>query len=356
MIVITGGGTGGHVIPAISLVEEFQRRGFKVTYVGSENGIERKIFNLSVNKIFLNVAGIKGKSIFKAIKGAILTLIAFIKMLRIFMKEKPLAVIGTGGFVCIPSVIAGYIVGGKIYLQEQNAIPGASVRYLSRLSRYVFVGFEECKRFFKEDRVIVSGNPIKGIFFKENIGYNVFQNGEKLNVLVIGGSQGARFINEIVLEAIKYIDKDRINIFHQAGEKNRDLVLRAYEQYNFPAEVFGFTDNMIDYYKKAHIVIGRSGAMSVSELIATKRPAILIPFPYAIYDHQAKNAEVLKNIEAAFVFIENEIEGKKLAEIINYLYDNPQKLKEMSKNIEKLSFKNSSELIVNYILEDLKIV
>jgi len=174
-----------------------------------------------------------------------------------------------------------------------------------------------------------------------------------MNILVLGGSQGARFINQLMIDAVRFIDKNRLNIFHQAGELNKDGVKKAYEEIGFEADVFGFAENMLEYYNKAHLIIGRAGAMTVSEIIVTKKPSILIPFPFAIYDHQTKNAEALKNIQAALIFQEKEINGKKLAETIIDFYENPLKLEEMSKNLSKLDFKKASEEIVNYIMEDL---
>ncbi|MCX7990763.1 MAG: undecaprenyldiphospho-muramoylpentapeptide beta-N-acetylglucosaminyltransferase [Proteobacteria bacterium] len=352
MIVITGGGTGGHIVPAMSLAETFIKRGQKVLYIGSERGIERKIFNLNVNKVFLNLAGIKGKGLSGALKGVILTIIAVFKVIFLFIKLKPSIVVGTGGFVCIPAVIGGYFTGAKIYLQEQNAVPGASVKYLSKLARKVFVGFEDCKNFFPTDKVMVTGNPIKSIFFSQEIGYNKLKEDEKLCILVIGGSQGSKFINELLFSAIKYIDSKKIKIFHQTGERYKDTAIEEYRKRNVEAEIFAFTDKIFDYYKRSHLVIGRAGAMSLSELIAVKRPAILIPFPHAIYDHQAKNGEFLKKTGSALLYRENEIDGKKLAELIDDFHNHPEKLELMAKNYEKIDIKNSSEIIVDYILED----
>ncbi len=353
MIVVTGGGTGGHVIPAMSITEELVKRGFEVVFVGNEQGIEKKIFNLPVRKIFVNLAGIKGKSITKALKGAILTAMAVITLFFYFLGKKPKAVIGTGGFVCVPAAIAGFFLGAKIYLQEQNAIPGASVKYLSRIAKKVFAGFEEAKAYLDQKKVLVTGNPIKSIFFNEPLKYNVFRKDEKMNILVLGGSQGARFINQLMVEAVRFINMESVNIFHQAGESNKEWVQKAYEDLGISAHVFGFTDNMPEYYKKAHLIIGRSGAMTVSEIIAVRRPAVLIPFPFAIYDHQTKNAEALKNAGGALVFQEKEMDSKRLAEIIADFLNNPDKLEKMSKNMESFAFRNAAEEIVNHIMEDL---
>lgn len=355
LIVITGGGTGGHTIPAMSLAELFLKKGFKVLYIGSKNGIEKKIFNLDVEKVYLNLSGIKGKNFLNAIKGILLATIALVRVLAMFLKIRPVAVIGTGGFVCIPAIISGYLVGSKIYLQEQNAVPGASVRYLSKLAEKIYVGFEDCKKFFPEEKVVVSGNPIKEIFFSQNISYHKLEKHEKMNLLVMGGSQGSKFINELLFSAIRYLDKGKVRIFHQTGEKYNDMAKKEYEKNGVESEVFPFTDNMIYYYNIAHLVIGRSGAMSVSELIAVKRPAILIPFPHAIYDHQAKNAEFLKKLGTALVFREEEIDGEKLAEIINDFCNNPEKLFNMAIQYDSIKKKNSTEFIVNQIVEEISV-
>lgn len=353
MIVITGGGTGGHVIPAMSLAEVFSEKGYEVLYIGSEKGIEKKIFTGDIKKIFLNLSGIKGKDLFTSIKGFVLTIAASFKIFFLFIKKKPSVVIGTGGFVCIPAVITGYLLGAKIYLQEQNAVPGASVKYLSKLARKIFLGFEDCKRYFPKEKVVITGNPIKSIFFKEEIKYNKRKDGEKLSLLVIGGSQGSKFVNELMFSTIAHLESGKIKVFHQTGERYKDVAIYEYRRNNIEAEVFAFTDRIIDYYKKSHLVIGRSGAMSVSELIAVKRPAILIPFPYAIYDHQARNGEFLKKRGCALLFRENEINPEMLAKIIVDFYNHPEKLEDMAKGYDKFEIKNSAEIIVNKIMEDL---
>lgn len=353
LAVVTGGGTGGHVIPAMAIRNAFLKKGIDVLYIGSKNGIEAKIVGGDVNKILLNLRGVKGKGILDALKGLMLTVIAFFKLFFCFIAKKPVVIVGTGGFVCFPAVLAGFICGSRIYLQEQNAIPGASIKLLSRVAKKVFLGFEDAKEFLPKNKTIFCGNPLRDEFLTHDRNYSPHKIGEKMKVLVLGGSQGANFINKLVIETILMLkNKENYHFLHQTGEKNKEEIQKIYKDTGIEAEVIGFTKDIHKYYYEAHIIIARAGAMTVSEIIATLRPSILIPFPYAIYDHQRKNAETLEKIGAAYLFLEQDITPELLSETLIQLYDNPDKLSDMSKKLSMIKFSNAADFITNKILED----
>lgn len=356
LAVVTGGGTGGHVIPALAIRESLIKRGIDTLYVGSKNGIEARIVKDDMKSLFLNLKGVKGKGIVDAIKGAILSLTAFLKLLSRFLKMKPAVIVGTGGFVCFPAVAAGFLCGSRIYLQEQNAVPGATIKLLSRFAKYVFLGFEDAGQFLPAAKTIYSGNPLRHVFYKEKRSYTPHQIGEKMQILVLGGSQGANFINKVVTETVDLLKKDRFLFIHQAGEKNRESIEKIYKAKGVEAKVLGFSEDLHRYYFQSHLIIARAGAMTVSEIAASLRPSILIPFPHAIYDHQRKNALALEKIGAAKVFLEKEVTADILAAVITELYENPEQLINMSKNLTVLKYIDAAEFITEKILEDMKIV
>ncbi len=353
LAVVTGGGTGGHVIPAMAIRNAFLKKGVDVLYIGSKSGIESKIVGSDVNKILLNLRGVKGKGFLDALKGVILTVIAFFKLLFCFIVRKPVVIVGTGGFVCFPAVLAGFICGSKIYLQEQNAVPGASIKLLSRIAKNVFIGFEDAKQFLPEKKTVFSGNPLRDEFLSQDRKYTPHKIGERMKVLVLGGSQGANFINRLVVKTILMLkNKENYHFIHQVGEKNKEEIKKIYKDAAIEAEVIGFTEDIHKYYYEAHVIIARAGAMTVSEIIATLRPSILIPFPYAIYDHQRKNAETLNDVGAAYLFLEQNITPELLSQTLIELYDSPDKLNDMSKKLSMIKFNNAADFITSKILED----
>ncbi len=353
LAVVTGGGTGGHAIPAKILIEALIEKNLDVLYVGSVDGIERKIIQGDFNKLFLNVSGIKGKSIYEAFKGLILILFAFVKVFFKFLKYKPDFILGVGGFVSAPSLMAGVFLRIPIYLQEQNSVPGAVTKYFSHYSRKVFLGFEDVNRILPEEKVLVLGNPLRKDFLKTHFKYKAFGKIGKMNILILGGSKGAKFINELVLNTLKMLDNEKFYFYHQTGVMDKERASKIYEMYGFNADVFDFTNDIVKYYEKAHFVIARAGAMTVTEILYFKIPALFIPYPYAIYDHQAKNAEFVVKIGAGMLFREKDINEVKLANILTELYENPEKLLEMSERAESFTLTNPAQRIVNFILEDI---
>lgn len=356
LVIVTGGGTGGHVMPAIAIRDAFIKKGVKVIYIGSVNGIESKIVDSYNKNIFLNLRGVKGKSFLKAVEGILLTIMAFFKLFFFFIKMRPHAVVATGGFVCFPASAAGFLTGAKIYLQEQNAVPGATVKLLSKIAKTIFLGFEDAKAFLPAEKVMYSGNPLRQEYLVEKRNYSPHKKGEKMKILILGGSQGARFINQLIVESLSYLDNKKYYFYHQTGESDRLKIETIYREKEIDAKVIGFTKEIHTYYQDTHLIIARAGAMTVSEIVATLRPSILIPFPYAIYDHQTKNAMTLADIKAAQLFTEKEIDAEKLARLLNELYDNPEKLDSMARNLSLIEFKDAACFITEKIMEDINCI
>lgn len=351
LAVVTGGGTGGHIIPAKAIMDKFKDKGWQVLYVGSKEGMEKRIIGNDYNAMFISVKGIKGKNLSDTMKALWLLILAFFRMLLFFIKKKPDVIIGTGGFVCMPSIFAGKILGKPVYLQEQNAVPGAAIKLGSKIANKVFLGFKEAERMFPKNKAVFTGNPIRKEFCNDQKGYTIFKDGERMNVLVLGGSKGARFINSLIINTLPLLNKDEFHFFHQTGTKEKEKVLNAYINERVSSYVFDFCPQIHEYYFKAHFIIARAGAMTVSEVLSAKRPALFIPFPYAIYDHQAANAKVAVNMGAALMCRENEITPEKLSQLLNSLKQAPESLIAMSR-AAKYCDDDPADKIVNLIIKE----
>jgi UDP-N-acetylglucosamine--N-acetylmuramyl-(pentapeptide) pyrophosphoryl-undecaprenol N-acetylglucosamine transferase len=351
LAIVTGGGTGGHVIPAMIIIKELLKRKYDVIYVGSKKGVEAKIMGGLTNIILLNVGGVKGKGIFEALKSIILILLSFLKMIGIFLKRRPSFIIGVGGFVSVSALLAGVALKIPIYLQEQNAVPGTATKFFAPFAKKIFLGFEDITHKLPLEKSIITGNPLREDFL-EPFTYRIFSKDEKMKILILGGSSGAKFINKLILETLPLLDKKRFSFIHQTGREDREKIASVYKEYDFSAEVFDFSPNISSFYKQAHFIISRAGAMTVTEILYLKIPSLFIPYPYAIYDHQARNAEFAKKIGIAYMLRESEIDKFLLAKKLNDLYENPDKLLEMSQSAKSFKIDNPAKKIVDVIGEE----
>ncbi len=294
-IVLTGGGTGGHVFPALAMAEELKKRGYELRYVGSQRGMEARLVPQSGIPFFtVQTGAVKNQKIFTIIKtcfkliGAILWSITFLR------KEKPDAVIGVGGYISFPISFAAFILRIPLFLQEQNVSVGITNRVLGRMAQKVFLGFEEAESYFPNSKIVVTGNPIRQAFYSDSA--REYQSTPP-QLLIFGGSQGAHAINDVILNFLDEIQTKypSISIYHQTGEKDLERVKKVYqEKLKLPYQVVPFIENMVEAYSKASLVICRSGALTVSELIQIGRPSLLIPFPRKGQNDQTANAYYLE--------------------------------------------------------------
>lgn len=352
LVVVTGGGTGGHVIPAMILIKELMKRKVNVLYVGSEKGMESKLIFGLCETIFLNVGGVKGKNIFDALKGLILIFLSFFRMLFYILKKRPIFIIGVGGFVSVSTLMAGVILRIPIYLQEQNAVPGTATKFFAPFAKKIFLGFEDISKSLPLKKIIMTGNPIREDFLIP-FTYRIFSSNEKMRIFILGGSRGAKFLNQLIIDALPLLDNNRFSFIHQTGKEDMPKIESIYKKYGFDAEIFDFSSNISGFYRQSHFIISRAGAMTVTEIMYLKIPALLIPYPYAIYDHQAKNAEFAKKLGCAMMYREKEIDKSLLVSILNELYENPEKLQKMSERAGSFQLDNPAEKIINIIMEDI---
>lgn len=299
-IVITGGGTGGHVFPAVAIANELRARGHSILYVGSAKGFEAKI--VPKNQIAFRAirsGAIKNQGIFKVLVSLLRVFSGFWQSLFLLSKERPHAVVGVGGYVSVPVCLAAVILRLPLFIQEQNVSVGIANRLLGRLAVKVFLGFDQAKHYFPHNRVLIIGNPLRREF-KSFLFDEVQPSGRRL--LILGGSQGARAINLAVVSLLPQIRQrlPDLSIVHQTGEADYAFVRGAYEkEFVSQFEVFPFIDNMIDRYQQTSLVLARAGALTVSEILFVKRPAIFVPYPRKGQNDQIDNANHLKSLGVA---------------------------------------------------------
>ncbi|MDY6862835.1 MAG: undecaprenyldiphospho-muramoylpentapeptide beta-N-acetylglucosaminyltransferase [Thermodesulfobacteriota bacterium] len=347
-IIISGGGTGGHIFTGIAIAEELKKkdRENQVIFVGTPNGMEVKIVPLyGYTLMTLPGKKFKGKSIIYKLSSLYEIPKGIIKGIRILKKYRPDLVLGIGGYASAPMVIAAFFSGIKTAIHEQNTIPGLTNRFLAPFVKKIFIGFYQAASFFSQRKTLITGNPVRSALLPENC----VQDTKKFTILMLGGSQGAHNINTAMLDALKELMevKDKIRIIHQSGEHDRIIMEKAYKNAGIEAKVEAFIEDMATVLKRSNLIISRAGAGSISEIMVWGKASILIPFPFAAYNHQEHNARVLSENGAAEVLLEKELTGKRLGTIIKKFFLNPEKLNVMGKNAKKLSNPHAARVIVD---------
>jgi len=304
-IIMSGGGTGGHLTIIKAVKEHLKSE--DLIYIGSTSGQDKKWFGEDEQfsaKYFLPTRGVVNQGVIGKIKSIWLLLKATIKAIKILKKHKASVVFSVGGFSSAPSAFASKILCIPLVIHEQNASIGSLNRLLRPYS-YTFISSYL-------DESPIKAYPIKDIFFQ-----NAHIRKDISTIIFLGGSQGARAINNLALDLAPTLEDRGIKILHQAGENNIDEVKKAYSELGVKAEVFGFTTNLDEYMNEADLAIARSGASTLWELSATALPSIFIPYPYASSDHQYHNAKFLVDRDLAWVMREDEIDTKEILDILN---------------------------------------
>ncbi len=349
-IAIAGGGTGGHLFPGVAIAEEFRRRSGEneVLFIGTRRGLEARVLpQIGFPLATLEVEGIKGRGIARSMAALAKIPPSLIQSRRIIRGFEPDVVIGVGGYASGPAVLAARFMGLPTAIAEQNAIPGETNKILGRFADRIFVSFPETARRFRADRVRVTGNPIRaaiaGAQRRER------KPGEPFGLLIFGGSQGAHRINLAVLEALPHLGelKERLRIIHQTGKDDMETVTKGYRDQAMEAEVLPFITDMATAYGKADLLVCRAGATSIAEITASGKAAIFIPFPFAVNDHQTKNAELLVNRGAAAMIPERALTGESLSGVIRRLAQDPGKIEEMQRNAASLGNARAAADIVD---------
>jgi UDP-N-acetylglucosamine--N-acetylmuramyl-(pentapeptide) pyrophosphoryl-undecaprenol N-acetylglucosamine transferase len=353
-IIIAGGGTGGHLFPGIAIAEEILARGNtnKVVFIGTKKGIEhRMLAGLGYELEEIDVEGVKGRGLKALMKVTYQIPHSMWQSRQILKRFCPDIVIGVGGYASGPAVITARMMGIPTAIAEQNAIPGITNRILSKFAHLIFVTYAQTKEWFPQSKVIVSGNPVRKVF--AILRAQVREEKQYRQLLIFGGSQGAAAINKIIIAMMPQLQKmkDELRVLHQAGDRDVEMMKKAYEQFGLTAEVMPFIVNMADAYAASDLIICRAGATSLAEITAAGKAAILIPYPFAANDHQTKNAQVLASAGAAIMINENELTAQKLFDVINKLLTDKQRLGQMEEASAKMGNIKAAAKIVDACME-----
>jgi UDP-N-acetylglucosamine--N-acetylmuramyl-(pentapeptide) pyrophosphoryl-undecaprenol N-acetylglucosamine transferase len=354
-IIIAGGGTGGHLFPGIAVAEEFLKRdpANRILFAGTRHGIEARVIPREGYQIrFLKAEGMVGRSLLRQIKAVFLFIFSLFQAMRIITTERPDIVIGVGGYASAGMVLAARIRGITTVVMEQNSVPGFANRFLGRFAGAIAVTYQESFSYFDRDRTFLTGNPVrKSILSKDSpaTGTAFAAGKDRFNILVFGGSQGARAINRAITEALNYLLDIRQNIqfIHQTGERELKAAADAYRKLGFKGTVEPFIYRMADAYEAADMVICRAGATTLAEVTATGKAAVLVPYPFAASNHQEFNARKLEDMGAAIVILERQLTGEHLAKAIRELYENGDRRAQIQKASKAIGRTDAAERIVD---------
>lgn len=337
-VLIAGGGTGGHFFSGVAVGEAIVSRneGNRVVYVGTRTGIEARVGpRMGLDVRFVTVAGIKGKGLFSKLAALVKLPVGVLQGAWLVLKERPDFVLGVGGYASFPVVLAARLLGRKTGVVEQNSVAGLTNRMLGRLVHRVFVAFEETIAEFAPHKVHFTGNPLRAdvvrLLALESTG--TVGIGERMKVLVLGGSQGARALNEAFMGLGEHLDerlKHKLLITHQAGVDDEERVRAAYAAAGIEAHVHAFIDDIAQCYRAADLVVCRAGALTVSEVGMSARPAIFVPYPFAIYNHQERNARALVDAGAAELILQSDLTPESLAAALGRLEGDRRSLQRMA--------------------------
>ena len=331
-LLVMAGGTGGHIFPGIAVAKALEAEGWDIHWLGTAKRMEADIVPQHGYPIsFINIAGLRNKGWKELIKLPFKLLQSLWQSIRVIRGINPDVVLGMGGYASAPGGVAAWLLGKPLVLHEQNAVAGMSNRYLSKLAKRVLCAFPDA--FAKQVNAEVVGNPLRKEMVELEQVVSVQPTTSK-KVLVVGGSLGAKVFNDTVPAAMKQIQQQHIQVWHQTGKGNAEQVTEAYQQNELTGErakVTEFIDNMAEAYNWADIVVCRAGALTVSELAMAGKPAIFVPLPHAVDDHQTKNAMYLVGRGAAKLIAQRDFNGTTLAQMLNSMFSSDTVVRNMSK-------------------------
>jgi len=357
-VIIAGGGTGGHIFPAVAVGHALQRLqpGMQLLFVGAKDRMEmEKVPQEGFEIIGLDIAGFNRSSIWKNISLPFKLWKSRIQARNIIRQFKPGVIVGVGGYASFPVLYAGQGMNIPTLIQEQNSYAGKSNKILGRRAKAVCVAYEHMEQFFPKDKIMLTGNPVrKSITDMSRTGeegrrWFGLQNGLK-TILIIGGSLGAKSINESIDEQLDELMKEDIQVIWQTGKPYYELAEKRADKYPERVKVLAFIRDMDYAYAAADLVVSRAGALAIAELCIAGKPVIFVPYPFAAEDHQTSNAMALVTGNAALLVKDNETKTELLEKIKTVLHD--QGMQEvMAQNLKKMAIKDADERIAKKVIE-----
>ncbi len=349
-ILIVAGGTGGHVFPGLAIAQQLRAQGIQISWLGSSHGMENRVVakaNIPLHAI--TIQGVRRHGIMRLLTLPFQMARALWQTLRIFQQIKPSTVLGMGGFVSGPAGICAWLTRTRLVIHEQNAIAGLTNRWLARVANQVLESFPHSFR--PRQKVICTGNPVRAEL--SALEKNNSTTRAPLKLLILGGSQGAQAINQLIPEALAQLQANEYpEIWHQTGERDCAAVQAHYAQLGIPAKVTAFIDDMQQAYQFADIVISRAGATTIAELTTIGLPSILIPLPTAVDDHQTLNAKYLVAQGAACMIAQADFTNERFAVLWRKLLQKPHELVAMRESALRLSHKDAAQKVATICLEE----
>ncbi|CAA0083855.1 UDP-N-acetylglucosamine--N-acetylmuramyl-(pentapeptide) pyrophosphoryl-undecaprenol N-acetylglucosamine transferase [BD1-7 clade bacterium] len=362
-VLIMAGGTGGHVFPGLAVASELLGDGHSVTWLGTRKGIESRLVpEQGIDIQYIDITGVRGKGAAGLLLAPFRILKALLQSRRLIRQIKPDAVLGMGGFAAGPGGLAARLMGIPLVIHEQNAVAGTTNRILARFAKRILQAFPDA---FPAGEMV--GNPVRQSICDQHAqdistAQSPSQQGASvLRVLVVGGSLGAKAINDVMPDVAKVMGQ-RIQVRHQTGKGHVDVVADAYRQAGLDVStdlsantgvwVNAFIDDMADAYQWANLVICRSGAMTVSEIAAAGKTAVFVPFPFAIDDHQTANARWLSDNDAAVLMPQPEMNVDSLQEVIELMVNDPQVIDTMQQKAREMAIVDAATRVAGVCLEE----
>lgn len=362
-ILFTGGGTAGHINPGLAVANSIKDKypDSNIMFVGTKSGLERDLVPNEGFKIeYINVQGIERKITLNNLKTAMLAGAAFFQSCKIIKKFKPDVVVGTGGYVCGPVVLAASFKKIPTVIHEQNVFPGMTIKMLSKIADITAISYEESRKYINtKKKVVVTGNPIRDKILTEDY----LNSRKKLRIdkepliLAFGGSLGAEYLNKSFIEFIKIIyPEQKYNLILGTGPAQFDYVKKRLSKYGIPVgnngkiRVLPYIFNMEEVLAASDLVICRAGAITLSEITAVGKPSLLIPSPYVADNHQEYNARALERAGASIVLKEEKLDGKVLYHQVNKLINNKPELEKMGKKAKELGKPEATNKLVKIVL------
>lgn len=353
---IMAGGTGGHIFPALAVAQGLADKGETLAWLGSKNSMEsRRVPEAGIDFYGLSVTGLRGKGKLALLVAPFRLLRAVWQALQVLRQLKPRRVIGFGGFASGPGGLAARLLGIPLYIHEQNALAGMTNRRLAGFSRRVFTAFPSA--FPASNQVICLGNPVRQELLNLSAPEQRYARRQgALQVLVVGGSLGAQVFNQTLPKALALLpEKDRPWVRHQAGAGKEEATLQAYAEYldsSEKIEITAFIDDMAEAFAWADLVICRAGALTVSELAAAGVASLLVPFPFAVDDHQTHNARFLVDADAGVLLPQPQLTPQYLAELLQGSLGQRSYLQQLAVNAKNLAKPEATATLIEHLLKD----
>ncbi len=347
-LMIMAGGTGGHIYPALAVAELWRENGDEVVWLGTRAGLEARLVpEAGIVVEWISIHGLRGKGLLSLLAAPLRLLYAMMQSLVAVRRQHPDLVLGMGGFVSGPGGVASWILRKPLLIHEQNAVAGLTNRLLSHISSQLLEAFPGT--FPRSYRVISVGNPLR----RGLSGLAAASPHRPLRLLVLGGSLGAQRLNQLVPQMVRMVPAGELEVYHQAGGNNLGETELEYQHCGVEWEdrdetrIVPYIENMAEAYRWADLVLCRAGAMTVSELAVVGRPSILVPFPFAVDDHQTANGRFLERCGAALLVQQSELDGNRLYEIVMRFIDHPQRVSEMGERASQAAQPDATNRVVS---------